>query len=279
MDKQTRTFKLKETFDAASVGYDRPALRFFKHAADHLSDRMALKGGERILDVACGTGAVSLACAARLDTGRVTGVDISEGMLEQARAKAHARQLGNLAFKCTDLDSMDFGADAFDGACSGFGVFFMPDMEAAFIKIARHVRPGGAIGISSFSGAVMEPLSTAFIERIQGYGVEIPPLSWKRLDAVAKHQALYTAAGINQVETQSVQVGYDLTGFDQWWDILWFSGFRGMLNQLSPGEREQFRQEHRTEIERVATDRSIWLNVDVLISVGHKPRLTQPAHM
>lgn len=274
MDNQTRKFNLKETFDAASMGYDRPALRFFNHAAEHLAGRMALMGSEHILDVACGTGAVSLACAERLDTGRVTGVDLSEGMLEQARAKAQARQLGNLTFQCTDLESMDFGADAFDGACSGFGVFFLPDMEAAFRIIARHVRPGGAIGISSFTGEVMEPLSTAFIERIQGYGVDIPPLSWKRLDEVAKHQALYTAAGINQVNTQSVQVGYDLTGFDPWWDILWFSGFRGMLNQLSLSELEQFRQEHRAEIERIATDRGIWLNVEVLISVGHKPLVT-----
>ena len=272
MDNQTRQFKLKETFDAASAGYDSPALRFFIHAADRLAGRMGLMGNEHILDVACGTGTVSLACAERLDTGRVTGVDLSEGMLEKARTKAAARQLGNVVFQCADLESMDFGPDAFDGACCGFGVFFLPDMEAAFKAIARHVRPGGAIGISSFTGEVMEPLSNAFIERIQAYGVEIPPLSWKRLDEAGKHQALYASAGISQMETHSVQVGYDLMGFDEWWDILWFSGFRGMLNQLSASELAQFRQDHRAEVERFATDGRIWLNVEVLISVGHKPQ-------
>lgn len=272
MDKQDRKYKLRETFDAASAGYDRPALRFFVHAADRLAGRMELAGNEHILDVACGTGTVSLACAERLGEGRVTGVDLSEGMLEQARAKAAARRLDNLAFRCTALESMDFGADAFDGACCGFGVFFMPDMEAAFRTIARHVRPGGAIGITSFTGEVMEPLSTAFVERIQGSGVEIPPLSWKRLDDAAKHGALYAAAGIDEVETQTEQVGYHLTGFDEWWDILWFSGYRGLLNQLSASELEQFRQDHRAEIEHLATDQGIWLNVDVLVSVGRKPR-------
>ena len=272
MDNPSRQFKLKETFNAAAEGYDSPALRFFVHAADRLAERMALAGNEHVLDVACGTGTVSLACAERLGKGTVTGVDLSEGMLEKARAKAALRQLGNVSFHCTDLESMDFGNDAFDGACCGFGVFFLPDMEAAFKVIARHVRPGGAIGISSFTGAVMEPLSTAFIERIQEYGVDVPPLSWKRLDEPAKHQALYAAAGITQVETQSVQVGYDLTGFDEWWDILWFSGFRGMLNQLSDSELAQFRQDHRAEIESMAIDGRIWLNVEVLISVGHSPR-------
>jgi len=272
MDNQTRQFKLKETFNAAAVGYDRPALRFFVHAADRLADRMALAGSEHILDVACGTGTVSLACAERLGKGQVTGVDLSDGMLEKARAKAASRQLDNVSFQCANLESMNFGADAFDGACCGFGMFFLPDMEAAFRIIAHHVRPGGAIGISSFTGAVMEPLATAFVDRIQGFGVDIPPLSWKRLDEPAKHQALYASAGISQLTTQAVQVGYHLVGFDEWWDILWFSGFRGMLNQLSASELAQFRRDHQAEVERFATDAGIWLNVEVLISVGHKPQ-------
>ena len=270
MDSQSRQYKLKEIFDAASAGYDNPALRFFVRAAGQLADQMAFAGHENVLDVACGTGSVSLACAARLEKGRVTGVDLSEGMLSQARAKAVALQLDNASFQCADLETMDLGEQAFDGAVCGFGLFFMPDMEAALKIIARHVRPGGAIGISSFTGAVMEPLATAFVERIQTYDIEIPPLSWKRLDEVAKHQAVYAAAGMDEVETQSVQVGYDLKGFDEWWDILWYSGFRGLLNQLSPDALAQFRHAHRSEIERLTVDGKIWLNVDVLISVGRK---------
>lgn len=271
MDNQTRKYKIKETFNDASVGYDKPALRFFIHAADRLADSMVLGGNEHILDVACGTGTVALACARRLGNGHVTGVDLSEGMLEKARAKATAQQLDNLTFHCSDLESMDFGTNTFDGACCGFGVFFLPDMEAAFKIIASHVRPGGTVGISSFTGAVMEPLSQAFIDRIQVYGAEIPPLSWKRLDDAAKHHALYAAAGMPQVETQTVQAGYHLTGFDEWWDILWYSGFRGLLNQLSESDLARFKQEHQAEIEQFATGQGIWLNVEVLISAGCKP--------
>ena len=270
MDSQSQQYKLKETFDAASVGYDNPALRFFVRAAGQLADRMAFAGHENVLDVACGTGNVSLACAARLEQGRVTGVDLSQGMLSQARAKAVALQLDNLSFQCADLEALDLGEQAFDGAVCGFGLFFMPDMDAALKTIARHVRSGGAIGISSFTGALMEPMATAFIERMQTYGLEIPPLSWRRLDEVGKHQAVYAAAGMDKVETQSVQVGYDLKGFDEWWDILWFSGFRAMLNQLSPDALAQFRQAHRSEIDHSAVDGKIRLNVDVLISVGYK---------
>ncbi|GAO36470.1 ubiquinone biosynthesis protein UbiE [Sulfuricella sp. T08] len=271
MDSLTRKYKIKDTFDAASEGYDKPALRFFINAADQLANNMAFSGDEHILDVACGTGTVTLACAHRLSHGHVTGVDLSEGMLEKARAKALAQHHGNISFLCSDLESMNFGAGKFDAAVCGFGIFFLPEMEAAFKIIASHIKPGGTIGISSFTGAVMEPLSQSFIDRIQTHGVELPPLSWKRLDDAAKHRALYEAAGMERVNTHTMQAGYHLTGFDDWWDILWYSGFRGLLNQLSEGALTSFKQEHRSEIEKFATEQGIWLNVEVIISVGHKP--------
>lgn len=271
MNDQIRKRNIRELFDAVSAGYDKPALRFFTHAADHLADRMSLIGDEHLLDVACGTGTVSLACAKRLPEGRVTGVDLSEGMLERARIKAQEQALHNLSFRCADMESMTEVGNAFDGACCGFGVFFLPDMEAAFCTIAELVRPGGAIGISSFTGEVMEPLSGAFIASIRRYGVEVPPLSWKRLDDAAKHRALYAAAGIETVDTGTEQLGYWLTGFDEWWEVLNFSGYRGLLNQLSADDLTRFKQEHRSDIEALATGSGLWLNVPVLISVGRKP--------
>lgn len=271
MDDQTRLTKIRSTFDAASLGYDSPALRFFDHAADHLVSQMRLTGQEHILDVACGTGKVSLACASRLAKGQVTGIDLSEGMLARARSKAAEQNLKNAAFECVALEAMAYAPRSFDGACCGFGLFFLPDMEVAFKTIARFVRPGGAIGISSFTGAIMEPLSTAFINRIQTYGIDIPPLSWKRLDEDAKHHALYAAAGITAVETTTIQTGYHLTGFDQWWDIVWFSGFRGLLNQLSDADLAQFKAAHQAEIESMADSEGLWLDVEVLISVGRLP--------
>lgn len=270
MEPNSRAYKVRETFNAAASGYDRPALRFFVHAADALAEQMRLAGDEHILDVACGTGTVSMACAARLGRGRVTGVDLSEGMLEQARAKAAARGLTNVAFHGADLESMDLGTAGFDGASCGFGIFFLPDMEAAMNTIARHVKAGGAIGISSFVGALMEPLTSDFVARIQRYGVGIPPLTWKRLDAPAKHAALYAAAGVEAVETRRTQVGYHLAGFDEWWDVLWFSGYRGLLAQLSPADLADFRRAHQVEVERHATPDGIWLDVEVLVSVGRK---------
>ena len=271
MDTQDRKYKIKETFNAAAAGYDKPALRFFKHTAEHLAQRMEFSGTERVLDVATGTGAVALACARRLGAGHVTGIDLSEGMLAQARAKAAAEKLGNLTLQCMDLEALDLGADTFDAACCGFGIFFLPDMEAGLKIIAQHVKPGAAIGISSFTGEVMEPLSQKFLDRIQSCGVSLPPLSWKRLDTPEKLHALYRAAGLEQPLIYTEQVGYPLTGFDEWWDLVWHSGFRGLVSQLAPDDLARFTAAHREEIEALADSDGIELNVNVLIAVGRKP--------
>ena len=271
MDDRERKYKIKETFNNVSSGYDKPALRFFGLSAEHLANRMGFAGDECILDVATGTGAVALACARQLGKGHVTGIDLSEGMLDQARSKTTAQGLDNLTFSCMDLEAMRFPPATFDGAVCGFGVFFMPDMEAALRSIASVTKPGGRIGISSFTGDVMEPMSQQFLDRLQTYGIAMPPLSWKRLDDAEKHKALYESAGITQLETRSEQVGYYLTGFDEWWDVLWNSGFRGLLSQLSEQELKSFKKDHFSEIQANTGKEGVWMNVEVLISVGVKP--------
>ena len=271
MDMQERKYKIKETFNNAAEGYDKPALRFFTVAAEHLANSMRLSGNKYILDVATGTGSVALACAQRLGAGHITAIDLSDGMLAQAKAKAQKQQLSNLDFLCMDIEASNFTADSFDAACCGFGIFFLPDMEAGFKTITKLVKPGGAIGISSFTGAVMEPLSQKFIERILAYGITMPSLSWKRLDSAEKIRTLYQSAGLERLHTQTYQVGYYLTGFEEWWDILWYSGFRGLLSQLSSSDLASFRQAHQEEIELLVEEQGIWLNVEILISVGYKP--------
>lgn len=271
MDIQVYKFKIKETFNNAAEGYDKPALRFFLSAAEHLARSMRFAGNERALDMATGTGSVALACAQRLGAGHVTAVDLSEKMLEKAKINAHKQQISNLDFLCLDMEVSNFSDNTFDAACCGFGIFFLPDMVAGLKSITKHVKPGGAIGISSFTGAILEPLLQKFIERIMTYRVVMPSLSWKRLDSAEKIRTLYQSAGLERLHTRRYQIGYHLAGFEEWWDILWYSGFRGILSQLSSSDLTRFRQVHQKEIELLVEEQGIWLNIEILISVGYKP--------
>ena len=82
-----------DVFNLIAAGYDREALRFFPYAADRLIARLKPAHGIKILDIATGTGVVALAAAQAVGAaGRVVGIDLAEGMLEQAEKKL--RQFG-----------------------------------------------------------------------------------------------------------------------------------------------------------------------------------------
>jgi ubiquinone/menaquinone biosynthesis C-methylase UbiE len=271
MDNREFKEKIRNAFNQAAPGYDKPALRFFGETAERLAGHMHLAGGEHVLDVATGTGAAALACARRLEGGGVTGIDLSEAMLGQARAKAAAKGLRNVRFQPMDIEALTFPPDTFDAACCSFGIFFLPDMTAGMRNIAGTVKPGGRIGISSFAEQAFAPLVFVFFDQVQRFGLTLPPLSWKRLDLPEKHRTLYESAGLVDIETHREPMGYFLDDSEEWWDILWNSGFRGLLSQLSLEELAAFRREHLREIATHATGRGIWLEMEALITVGRKP--------
>src|SRR5574337_695825 len=99
MDEQQRKAMLKETFNTVSGGYDGGALRFFPESAKHMASILRMHGDEHVLDVACGTGHAALAIGRMLPRGRVTAVDFSSGMLEQARRKAASLNVDNVEFQ------------------------------------------------------------------------------------------------------------------------------------------------------------------------------------
>lgn len=109
-------------------------------------DRLELRGGERVLDVGCGTGPSTVALAARVGpAGHVVGVDIAEEMLRGARARAERAGVANVEFRVADMQVEDVGAGTFDAAFSRFGVMFFADPVAGFSSIRRALRPGGRL--------------------------------------------------------------------------------------------------------------------------------------
>ncbi|QUY48079.1 class I SAM-dependent methyltransferase [Serratia plymuthica] len=100
--------------------------------------------GERVLDVGCGAGASSLALAACVGAGgQVLGVDISEPLIDRARALAP--QDTPARFQVADASSAELPEGAFDILFSRFGVMFFDDPTGAFAHLRRVLRPGGRV--------------------------------------------------------------------------------------------------------------------------------------
>lgn len=105
--------------------------------------------GERVLDIACGTGLVTLTAAdATGPDGSVVGVDVSGQMVDAARQRAHARQLGNVRFRRMDAESLDLPDAHFDVALCALGLMYAPDPLRALREMRRVLRPGGRLVVA-----------------------------------------------------------------------------------------------------------------------------------
>jgi len=265
MKHQEHKQKVTAVFDTASEGYDSPGTRFFVETADHLVEDMRLKGNENLLDVATGTGNVAVRAAQRLTTGSVTGIDISEKMLQKAMAKADGLGLHNITFKCCDIEEMGFADVTFDKASCSFGIFFLPDMENGLRCISEVLKPGGKFFMTSFTSTLMQPLRGMLVDRLKGYGIEEHHFS-ERLDTPEKIEALLKSAGFRDIQIQSRQVGFYLKDEGQWREILFNTAYRNQLAMLPEGELEPFMEAHLRDVASLAGENGIWLEVEVMFA-------------
>jgi demethylmenaquinone methyltransferase/2-methoxy-6-polyprenyl-1,4-benzoquinol methylase len=123
--------------------------------------RLAPGTGTRVLDVAAGTGDLTLALARRIGPGgEVLGSDFSEGMLARARAKAAAvHGAAATCFEWGDALELPYGDDAFDAATVGFGARNFADLARGMRELVRVVRPGGRVVVLELTTPTRPPLS------------------------------------------------------------------------------------------------------------------------
>jgi len=266
--EQKAAAAVRETFDTVAAGYDNESLRFFRDNARAMASYFDPRESIRLLDVATGTGNAAIALAGHLPLAQVTGVDFSPAMLAQARAKGAAAGLHNVQFLEMDMQSLAFPDGYFDAAVCAFGIFFVDDMERQLRKIAEMVKPGGRVLISCFYEGSFSPCVDLFLDRIEQYGVERPPLRWKRIATEERCISLFRDAGLAEIRADRRDVGYYLESADNWWEVIWNGGFRGLVEQLSAGDLQRFRNEHLQEIDELRTRDGIWLNLDVLHVMG-----------
>ena len=163
---------LAEIFDARAVNYDEDNLR--ARLASRLVDIARPQPGERVLDIATGTGLVAIPTARLLgEGGRVVGVDISKGMLDRALKAVEAEGLGNVELIYIDAEELAFPASSFDLILCSSALPYMRDVPAALRLWHGLLKPAGRLSFNCWSEAsfMMGPLLRSVAGR---HGIALP---------------------------------------------------------------------------------------------------------
>jgi ubiquinone/menaquinone biosynthesis C-methylase UbiE len=131
-------------WDKAAAQYERYWAEQLEPAQARLLQMAALAPGERVLDVACGTGLVTFQAAAAVGAeGTVIGVDISEEMVKLLREHARGAGVANVTAQRMDAEVLSCESARFDAALCALGLMYVPDPEAALREMRRVLKPGG----------------------------------------------------------------------------------------------------------------------------------------
>ncbi len=187
------------TYEAEFV----PAI--FAQWAAPLLDAAGVQPGQRLLDVACGTGILARTAAERVGpTGTVVGVDINPGMLTVAR-----RVRPDIAWRQADAADLPFADDSFDVVLCQSALMFFPDATRALQEMGRVCRPGGAVGVQVYSGLDAQPAYRPWITMVARHaGPEATSLLstyWVHGDVPAL-TTRFRSAGLDVVDVRT-QVG------------------------------------------------------------------------
>jgi SAM-dependent methyltransferase len=137
--------KMKATWSAGDFGKIAESIQA---GADEFIERLNIRPGETVLDVACGTGNLSIPAARK--GASVTGVDIAPNLLEQARARAAAEGL-TCKFDEGDAEDMPYADASFDTVITMFGAMFAPRPERTASELLRVCRTGGRVGMANWT--------------------------------------------------------------------------------------------------------------------------------
>jgi len=262
---------ITKNFNLVAKGYDNPAQRYFFMSANKMTEYLKPKSGDRILDIATGTGMVASAMAqAILPDGHVQGIDLSSGMLDKALVNLTKRGLTNIELHEMDAEKLDFKSNYFDCASCGFGIFFLPNMIDSLKEWLRVLKPSGRLIFTTFEKSSFGKLISTFIEQLSEYEINFDTTA-ERLMEMPTCESYLEKAGYTDIEINSEQLGYYLASENDWWEIVMNSGLRHFVTQLDAIQFAQFRTKHIAEIVKLKTDKGIWLDINVIFSTGKKP--------
>ncbi len=268
----------RPAWDRIARGYDRTNTPTQIWLGNEGLRRAELRSGTRFLDVAAGSGALSVP-AARLGA-QVLATDQSPVMLELLQARAQKEGL-NIETRVMDGHALQLDDKSFDMAGSQFGVMLFPDMPKAIREMARVVRPGGRVLISAYGDPHQIEFLGFLVAAVQsvrpdfdGPPVDPAPLEFQLANPERLRKEL-AAAGLKDLTVETItETTEHKTGKDLWEWLVWSNpivemilGSLGLTNDETSVVQQTLEEMIR---ERAGGSNSAKLTNPVNIGVGIK---------
>jgi SAM-dependent methyltransferase len=251
--------KAARTWGAGGDAYDRIS-RQIGDAIAHAVDRLDPQPGQRVADVATGTGwgaRLMAACGAE-----VTASDLSEEVVEAARTRGSE----NIDYHAADAEALPYDDAAFDGVISTFGVMFCAEPERAAAELARVTRPGGRLALATWTpdGAIRE-MFKVIVGHMPAPPTAASPFAWGDTERLVELLGDDFDLGFEEAT-----VYYRDRDGAAAWDAFstGYGPVKALAGVLDDEARERFRDDFVALYERYRTGAGILIPREYVITVG-----------
>jgi ubiquinone/menaquinone biosynthesis C-methylase UbiE len=261
-------------FDRASTTYGQAGPAYFAYFGRRLVKYANLLPGMRVLDVACGRGAVLFAAAEAVGpVGSVTGIDLSAGMVDATQADILQRGVTQATAQVMDAEHLQFPDATFDALTCGFGLFFLPSLDTALTEFQRVLRPGGLLAVSTWGSRDRRwSWYDDLVKRLRPGAPKLhAPFVAAEVNTPEKVTARLQQAGFSMVSVESETATFSFSSPEQWWNELWSLYFREPLERLSPEELASVKAEAMAHARDMFARNDLITERNVLYTVGIRP--------
>ena len=261
-------------WDLAASAYEALWRAQLAPAHDALVASARLGPGTRVLDVACGTGTIAFRCARAVGPGgRVTGVDLSGRMIEEAARRARALRVRNVAFVREDAEALALPDASVDAVVCAFGLMYVPDPGRAMAEMVRVLRPGGRVVAAVWGRRARCGWSPLFRVVDAEVATDVCPLFFRlgERGALARH---FASAGLAAIDELRMDATLAYRNADEACNAAFLAGPVALAwSRFDDHVRARVRERYTAAIARWRRGRGYRMPAEFVVAAAERPTM------